>query len=322
MRKKLLALLVAGVMGATILTACGGGAAPAAETKTEEKKEEAKTEEKKEEPKAEEKKEEAPAEEKKEAPKTSEKTASPTAAAGVADDVEAVYVDGYYAATDGGDMMLAFYEVGDVDIAYATDGEYEFWSQYTVEEAETPDGQPYYLVSFTDVETALGYIDNGDGTYYLVDEDANVYEAAQLTEEQVSAIYDAVQTGADAAAGTGSDVAGETVDDAEATSDITYVDGYYANDGAGNDFMIAFYEGAAGDVCYVNDGTSEVLAEYSVEDATMEDGTAYILVTVGQTQLGYVDDGTDVAIITEDGNVYAAAHLSEEEADALYEAAQ
>ena len=50
---------------------------------------------------------------------------------------------------------------------------------------------------------------------------------------------------------------------AEAASDITYVDGFYANDGE-SDFMIAFYENAPGDVCYVNDGTNEVLAEYTV----------------------------------------------------------
>jgi len=114
-------------------------------------------------------------------------------------------------------------------------------------------------------------------------------------------------------------VAEEVVSEAvEAASEITFVDGFYANSGD-EDFMIAFYENAPGDVCYINDGTNEVLAEYTVEDATLADGTAYLLVTVGNTQLGYVDDGTDCALIDADGNVYAAAHLSEEEADSLYE---
>ncbi len=108
---------------------------------------------------------------------------------------------------------------------------------------------------------------------------------------------------------------------AEAVSDITYVDGFYANDGS-NDFIIAFYENAPGDVCYLSDGTNEVLAEYVVEDATLDDGTAYYLVTVGATQLGYIDDGDNVAIIDTDGNLYAAAHLSEEEADTIYQAIQ
>ena len=120
------------------------------------------------------------------------------------------------------------------------------------------------------------------------------------------------------------EVAADDSADAEA-GDITvsYVDGFYANDGQGNDFIIAFYEGDAGDLAYVNDGSNEVFAEYVVEDGTMEDGTAYYLVTVGQTQLGYVDNGgEDVAIVDAEGNVYAAAHLSEEEADAIYEALQ
>ena len=110
----------------------------------------------------------------------------------------------------------------------------------------------------------------------------------------------------------------EAADDAAA--DVTYVDGFYANDGEGNDFMIAFYEGAAGDVAYVNDGTNEALAEYVVEDATLDDGTAYLLVTVGNTVLGYIEDGDDIYIIDADGNLYAAGRLSEEEADAIYTA--
>lgn len=108
---------------------------------------------------------------------------------------------------------------------------------------------------------------------------------------------------------------------AEAASDITYVDGFYANNGE-SDFMIAFYENAPGDVCYVNDGTNEVLAEYTVEEATLDDGTAYLLVTVGQTQLGYYEDGEDIYMVDTDGNVYAAGRLTEEEADTLYEMAQ
>lgn len=118
-------------------------------------------------------------------------------------------------------------------------------------------------------------------------------------------------------------VAEEVVEEAveEEVSEISYVDGFYANDGS-SDFIIAFYENAPGDVCYINDGTNEVLAEYVVEEAALDDGTAYYLVTVGGTQLGYIDDGDNVAIIDTDGNLYAAAHLSEEEADSIYQALQ
>lgn len=115
------------------------------------------------------------------------------------------------------------------------------------------------------------------------------------------------------------DVSGESSDTAEVDSDISFVDGFYANDGSG-DFMIAFYEGSVGDVAYINDGTDEAIAEYTVEEAYTEDGDEYLLVTVGALQLGYVEDGDDIYLIDDEGNVYAAARLSEEEADALYSA--
>ncbi len=104
------------------------------------------------------------------------------------------------------------------------------------------------------------------------------------------------------------------------TEGITFVDGFYANDGNGNDFMIAFYEGDAGDIAYLNDGTDEVFAEYTVEKAALDAGTEYLLVTVGNTQLGYVEDGEDLYLIDSEGTVYAAGRLSEEEADEIYEA--
>ena len=104
------------------------------------------------------------------------------------------------------------------------------------------------------------------------------------------------------------------------TEGITFVDGFYANDGNGNDFMIAFYEGDAGDIAYLNDGTDEVFAEYTVEKASLDAGTEYLLVTVGNTQLGYVEDGEDLYLIDSEGTVYAAERLSEEEADEIYEA--
>ena len=105
--------------------------------------------------------------------------------------------------------------------------------------------------------------------------------------------------------------------DEAAGTEVTFVDGFYAADGNGSDFMIAFYEGAAGDIAYVNDGTGEVFAEYTVENAQLDDGTEYLLVTVGAMQMGYLENGEDIYLITDDGEMYAAARLTEEEADAI-----
>lgn len=105
--------------------------------------------------------------------------------------------------------------------------------------------------------------------------------------------------------------------DTEAASDVSYVDGFYANNG-NDDFMIFFYESADGDVAYVNDGTNEAFAAYTVENAELDDGTPYLLVTVGNLQLGYYEDGDDVYLITDDGSVYAAGRLTEAEAEELH----
>lgn len=104
----------------------------------------------------------------------------------------------------------------------------------------------------------------------------------------------------------------------EAFEDISFVDAFYANDGNGTDFMIAFYESKDGDIAYIHDGEEEAFAPYTVENATAEDGTEYLLVQVGETALGYYEDGEDIFMIDDDGTVYAAARLTEEEAEELH----
>lgn len=104
----------------------------------------------------------------------------------------------------------------------------------------------------------------------------------------------------------------------EAFEDIRFVDAFYANDGNGTDFMIVFYESKDGDIAYVNDGVNEAFSDYTVENATTDDGTEYILVKVGEILLGYYEEGEDVFLITEDGSTYVAGHLTEEEAEELH----
>ncbi len=215
------------------------------------------------------------------------------------------YVDGYYANDgNGNDLIIAFFEGAAGDVAYVSDGTNEALAEYTVEEAQTDSGTDYYLITVGD--TALGYYTEGSN-YYLVDTSGNIYAAAALSEEEADALYSALQM-ADS---------GELDNEAASATDVTYVDGYYANDGSGNDFIIAFYTSSAGDVAYVNDGTDEVFAEYSVSDAETDDGTPYYLISIGNTQLGYATDGENYFIIDADGNIYAAAALSEKEADLI-----
>ena len=108
-------------------------------------------------------------------------------------------------------------------------------------------------------------------------------------------------------------------DDEDDNPELAYVDGVYANDGNGRDFIILFYTSDDGEYAYVHDGTEEAIAQYTVEDAELDDGTEYEVVTVGGLSIGYIDDGDDVYIVDmDDGTIYAASHLTEDEAEGFY----
>lgn len=100
--------------------------------------------------------------------------------------------------------------------------------------------------------------------------------------------------------------------------DIRFVDAFYANNGQGQDFMIVFYESKDGDIAYVHDGKDEAFAPYKVEKATTENGTEYYMVNVGETSLGYYEEGDNIYLIDDEGTVYAAGRLTEEQAEELH----
>ena len=111
----------------------------------------------------------------------------------------------------------------------------------------------------------------------------------------------------------------EDDEDEEDDPDLTYVDGLYANDGNGKDFVILFYSSDEGDYAYVHDGKDEAIAPYEVEEAELDDGTEYEVINVGGLSIGYIDDDEDVFIVDmDDGTIYAAGHLSEDEAEGFY----
>ncbi len=255
MKKKLLAMLVAGVLGATLLAGCGGEEAATAtepETETEEASDEA-----------------------------SDESSSEITFEDLQDNY-AVLVDCY----------------NQVEELYMND-------------QIAQDDEIESLLS-----EAKGIIDEmGEAT----EDDFSSQEDYKAMNDSMATLIDSLGNIVDGMETTGSDSSEEGSE--ESSDDVSFVDGFYATDGNSSDFMIAFYEGSAGDIAYVNDGTDEVFAEYTVESAQLDDGTEYLLVTVGNTQIGYYEDGDDIYLIDEDGTVYGAARLTEEEADALAEAA-
>lgn len=298
MKKRIAAVLIGTMMAASMLTACGSkdsdssaASTTAAAEATSEAAEEVTTE---------------AAEEEATEEETTEAAEEETAAA---DGSDISFVDGYYATdANGNDFMIAFYENAPGDVAYVNDGTNEAFAEYTVENAQTDEGNDYLLITVG--QTQLGYIADGtDGGAYIIDADGNIYGAQALTEDEADVIYQALQEADNA------DVEIET----DSVSDVQYVDGYYAADGNGSDFMIAFFTSSEGDFAYVTDGEYEVLADYTVSDAETSDGTAYTRVDVGETSLGYFVADGDVYIVDTDGNLYAGAALSEEEASQLYD---
>ena len=108
-------------------------------------------------------------------------------------------------------------------------------------------------------------------------------------------------------------------DDEDDGPEMSYVDGLYANDGNGRDFVILFYTSDEGDYAYVHDGEEEAIEQYTVEDAELDDGTEYEVITVGGLSIGYIDDGDEVYIVDmDDGTIYASEHLTEDEAEGFY----
>ena len=115
---------------------------------------------------------------------------------------------------------------------------------------------------------------------------------------------------------------GDAEEGGEAASETQWIydSGFYVNDGS-SDAVICFFASSDGDqVAYLNDGSNEYFAAYDVAEAELDDGTPYMLVQVGGATLGYFTDGSDWYIVDAEGNLMAAAQLSEEEANAILEA--
>ena len=103
---------------------------------------------------------------------------------------KAVYENGYYA-TDGNgtEFIILFYDVDGEDVAYLNDGTTDAYAKYASEIYEDEDGKEYVVVTIG--EMGLTYFMEGEDLY-IVDDDDNVYLAESLTEEEAEQIVSAV----------------------------------------------------------------------------------------------------------------------------------
>ena len=154
----------------------------------------------------------------------------------------------------------------------------------------------------------------------IIDEMGEMDENDFADESEMEQLNDSMMTLMDALSDTIDAMSYEDDEDEEEEGpEMTYVDGLYANDGNGRDFIILFYTSDEGDYAYVHDGDEEAIEQYTVEDAQLDDGTEYEVITVGGLSIGYIDDGDETYIVDmDDGTIYAASHLTEDEADGFY----
>ena len=169
-----------------------------------------------------------------------------------------------------------------------------------------PDGEIEDLLNQAkDVIEEMGELDEND-----FNDESEMEQLNDSMETLIDALGDVVDS---------MSYADDEDDEEDDNPELAYVDGLYANDGNGRDFIILFYTSDEGEYAYVHDGTEEAIAQYTVEDAELDDGTEYEVVTVGGLSIGYIDDGDEVYIVDmDDGTIYAAAHLSEDEAEGFY----
>ena len=314
MKRKLVMLLLTAALTAS-LAGCGGGAeesapAPAAsaETKTEDSAKE----------------EEKAADSAKEEEKTEDSSESSGTFSLLDVDENMIDVGVYGNDSDGTELVFSMFTGPDgknyVSL-FGFDNKNNsgdvICGQYEASTEKDEDGDDWTYFDVTDVYTGdhfnLGVCERAETEEIaFFDKSGNVVEGKYLSAAETINYMGS-------AAGllmNGGDSSSDSADSGKA-SDIKYVDGFYANSG-NDDFMIFFYESSDGDMAYVNDGTNEAFAEYTVENAKTDDGTDFLLVTVGKLKLGYLEDGDDIYIVTDDGTTYAAGRLTEAEAEELH----
>ena len=166
--KRTLRVAVLSALMILILTACGGGAQTA-----------------------------APAAEADNSPEevTAVDTNTPTQETSTADEEvpprdEGVWYAGGLAAKESGvDMKIAFFRIDGEPVVIVINGEEILYGDYETEDAKFDDGVEYTLLKIWD--SKFGYYFNDDGSGFIVDSDANKFDAAPLDEADAMELMDA-----------------------------------------------------------------------------------------------------------------------------------
>ena len=139
---------------------------------------------------------------------------------------------------------------------------------------------------------------------------ASATQVAEIAPTEVKTEVVAVTEAASEAATTEATV---LTDETAATDDIVFMGGLYAVSET-CDMNMAFFKSAGEPIAIVEIPVEGILyyGEYTTEDAKLEDGTEYTIITIEDHQFGYYfDDEYTGILVDEEGNVYNAKAMDE-----------
>ncbi len=222
-----------------------------------------------------------------------------------------VFMGGLYAVSETCDMNLALFESSGEPVAIVEIPVEDvlYYGEYETEAAKLEDGRDYTVIT---VEGhTFGYYFDDEYTGILLDEAGNVYNAKAMDE---SFAMDMVNTTIN---GAGYD--DEAMPSAEemvaaVLADLVFEGGLVA-DSDDSDLAVAFYryQDDPLTLVYENGTIVEYGYDYTVTDATLEDGTKYSDMTIREVECGYYffEDGSGI-LVDENGNKYNAVAMDED----------
>ena len=89
----------------------------------------------------------------------------------------------------------------------------------------------------------------------------------------------------------------------------TYVYGF----SAGGDPVLLLYEVNGKEMAFLKSGSREVFEECVVENASLEDGTEYVLVSAGDLSLGYYEEEGEIYLLDDTGKATKAEEVAGED---------
>ena len=215
------------------------------------------------------------------------------------------YMGGLKSNEEGFDMNLALFRIDGEPVAVFTDGSEMYYGDYETEDTKFDDGTEWTLIKVGGKQ--FGYHFNDDNTGFLVDNDDNIIQAAELEEDRANEILDAT--------GLYSEGSGESnfVEEQSGVSDFKDYDDIIAHLKPGQGYAYIKLFGMDGDILAVTQTVFE--ADNSTCDADlycMKDGKPMYMSYVAGNGSAYPLRLADGILYAGDNHSYETYFVSSE----------